>query len=162
LSSANFPGIDARLSATLYWCGLALIGAAVISGLIVPAMTLARFVPLDPNEGWNAFFSQIAMRAGVLYPEPAGSPIINVYPPLSFYIVGVVGHLIGDNIFAGRTVALLSMLTVSYTHLDVYKRQLHTASAAAPVPAAMLRTQQRAVATAAARITTHSRTRESG
>jgi hypothetical protein len=39
---------------------------------------------------------------------------------------------------------------------------LHTASAAAPVPAAMLRTQQRAVATAAARITTHSRTRESG
>jgi hypothetical protein len=112
LSSANFPGIDARLSATLYWCGLVLIGAAVISGLIAPALTLARFVPLDPNEGWNAFFSQIAMHGGSLYPEPAGSPIINVYPPLSFYVVGVVGQLIGDNIFAGRSVALLSMLIV--------------------------------------------------
>ena len=97
----------------LYWCGLTLIGAAVLSGLIKPLATLARYVPLDPNEGWNAFFAQIAMRGGDMYPGPAGSPIIDNYPPLSFYIVGGVGRLIGDNIFAGRAVSLASLLIVA-------------------------------------------------
>jgi hypothetical protein len=92
---------------------MALLGAAILSGLIMPAATLRRHVPLDPNEGWNAFFAEIAMRGGELYPGPAGSPIIDNYPPLSFYIVGVVGRLVGDNIFAGRAVSLASILIVA-------------------------------------------------
>ena len=98
--------------AALFWCSLALIVAVVLLGLAEPLLTLRRFIPLDPNEGWNAFFSQIAMTGGNLY--PAGSSLItNNYPPLSFYVVGVVGLMSGDNIFAGRLVAIVSMLIVA-------------------------------------------------
>ena len=98
--------------AALFWCSLALIVAVALLGLTEPLLTLRRFIPLDPNEGWNAFFSQIAMAGGNLY--PAGSSLItNNYPPLSFYVVGVVGLMSGDNIFAGRLVALVSMLVVA-------------------------------------------------
>jgi hypothetical protein len=91
---------------------LALIIAVVVCGLIEPLLTLRRFIPLDPNEGWNAFFSQTALAGGNLYPGGA-SLITNNYPPLSFYVVGLVGLMTGDNIFAGRLVALISMLVVA-------------------------------------------------
>jgi hypothetical protein len=102
----------AKANNLTYWTGLALIGAAIVSGLIEPLLTLTRYISRDPNEGWNAFFSEVAMRGGDLYPAPGGT-IFNNYPPLSFYVVGVIGRLMGDNIFAGRTVALLSMLVIS-------------------------------------------------
>jgi len=110
MSAVDSPRISA--SASLYGSGLALIGAVIVAGLVRPLLTLGRFVPLDPNEGWNAFFEQVAMRGGELYPAP-GSLIINNYPPLSFYIVGLAGRLTGDNIFAGRFVALASMAIVA-------------------------------------------------
>jgi hypothetical protein len=110
--SSPSPCPAATANGLFYWSGLALIGGAIVSGLIEPLLTLTRYIPHDPNEGWNAFFSEVAMRGGDLYPA-AGGTIVNNYPPLSFYVVGVIGRLMGDNIFAGRTVALLSMLIVS-------------------------------------------------
>jgi hypothetical protein len=100
-----------RASTVLYWTGMAMIAAVILAGLILPLAGLLRFVALDPNEGWNALLTRIAMRGGDLYPSPGG-PVINNYPPLSFYIVGVIGRLMGDDIFAGRAVALLSMFIV--------------------------------------------------
>jgi Dolichyl-phosphate-mannose-protein mannosyltransferase len=64
------------------------------------------------NEGWNAYFAQAAMDGGVLYP-PMDSMLMNNYPPLSFYIVGVIGRVVGDNIVAGRLVAVLSLGVVA-------------------------------------------------
>jgi len=64
-------------------------------------------VPLDPNEGWNAYHALHAMSGGGLYP-PRDSFLFNNYPPLSFYIVGALGSLIGDNIVAGRILSLLA------------------------------------------------------
>jgi hypothetical protein len=98
----------------LYWCALALLAAVVACGFVKPLLTLGRFIPLDPNEGWNAYFGLRAIDGGQLYP-PAGSLLTNNYPPLSFYIVGAVGHLTGDNIFAGRVIALLSLLWVTWS-----------------------------------------------
>jgi len=51
--------------------------------------------------------------AGVICTPAANSLITNNYPPLSFYVVGVVGLMSGDNIFAGRLIALISMLVVA-------------------------------------------------
>jgi hypothetical protein len=99
-------------SATLFWFSLALIVAVVLCGLVEPLLTLRRFIPLDPNEGWNAFFSKIALARGNLYPAGA-SLITNNYPPLSFYVVGIGGLITGDNILAGRLIALISMLVVA-------------------------------------------------
>jgi hypothetical protein len=98
----------------LYWSAVALLAGVVILGLVKPLLTLGRFVPLDANEGWNAYFALAAIDGGQLYP-PVGSLITNNYPPLSFYLVGGLGYLIGDNIFAGRVIALLGMLFVSWS-----------------------------------------------
>lgn len=114
-SAALKPGTRTTgLDMALYWCALALLAAVVACGFVKPLLTLGRFIPLDPNEGWNAYFGLRAIDGGVLYP-PAGSLLTNNYPPLSFYIVGAVGHLTGDNIFAGRVIALLSLLWVAWS-----------------------------------------------
>jgi hypothetical protein len=110
--SGDSPRISAVARKLCCWGGVALIGGTIASGLFEPLLTLTRYIPRDPNEGWNAFFAQIAIRGGELYPAP-GAAIINNYPPLSFYVVGGLGRLMGDNIFAGRTIALLSMLVVA-------------------------------------------------
>jgi len=102
-----------QVNSLLYWCGFALIALAIASGLIEPLLLLRRYIPLDSNEGWNAYFSSIAMSGGALYPPP-DSLITNNYPPLSFYIVGMAGRLVGDTIFAGRLIALLSLFWVTW------------------------------------------------
>lgn len=47
------------------------------------------------------------MRGAGLYPGP-DEFVVNNYPPLSFYIVGLVSELTGDAIYAGRLVSLTS------------------------------------------------------
>lgn len=69
-------------------------------------------IPLDPNEGWNAYNAAAAMAEGPLYP-PSTSFMVNNYPPLSFYLIGAVGRVLGNNIIAGRIVSLLSLGVVS-------------------------------------------------
>jgi Dolichyl-phosphate-mannose-protein mannosyltransferase len=69
-------------------------------------------VPADNNEGWNAYHALSALSGGVLYP-PADALISTNYPPLSFFIVGFAGRLIGDNIIAGRLISIMSLLAVS-------------------------------------------------
>ena len=94
-----------------FWCALALIVAVIVCGLIAPLLLLPHRIPLDPNEGWNAYFSKIVMGGGNLY--PAGDLVTNAYPPVSFFVVGTAGLLTGDNILAGRTIALLAVLIVA-------------------------------------------------
>jgi hypothetical protein len=89
---------------TALFCILGLWRAIAIMGLRLP---------LDPNEGWNAYHAAAAMSGAPLYPGPQ-SMMINNYPPLSFYLVGVLGRLLGDNIFAGRILSLLSFFFVSF------------------------------------------------
>jgi hypothetical protein len=90
--------------ATALFCVLGLWRAIAIMGLRLP---------LDPNEGWNAYHAAAAMSGASLYPGPQ-SYMIDNYPPLSFYLVGALGRLLGDNIFAGRIVSLLSFFFVSF------------------------------------------------
>jgi len=40
--------------------------------------------------------------------------MIDNYPPLSFYLVGALGRVLGDYIFAGRIISLLSFFFVSF------------------------------------------------
>jgi 4-amino-4-deoxy-L-arabinose transferase-like glycosyltransferase len=93
----------------------AILAAMVLAVLIVTLGSLHHtflHVPTDNNEGWNAYHALIALSGGVLYPPP-DSLISTNYPPLSFFIVGFAGKLIGDNIIAGRLISILSLLAVS-------------------------------------------------
>lgn len=80
-----------------------------IAGLTRVIAVTGLQVPLDPNEGWNAYHALYAMSGEVLYPG-AATLLFNNYPPLSYYIVGALGSLIGDHIVAGRIISLLATL----------------------------------------------------
>jgi hypothetical protein len=90
----------------------AALALACVAGLAHAAMLVTQHVALDPNEGWNAYHTLAAMSGGALYPPPT-SFLANNYPPLSYYVVGLVGWLTGDEIVAGRIVSLLSLVAVA-------------------------------------------------
>jgi len=92
------------------------LAAAVIALFLGPLHRLSLHLPRDENEGWNAYHAAAALAGGVLYPPP-DSFVSNNYPPLSFYIVGGLGKVVGDNIVAGRIAALLCQLLVA---LNIY------------------------------------------
>lgn len=103
---------------------LVILGFLVLAGAVLywPLQALFAEVPLSYNEGWNAFHALRLRSGGALYPAVAPALFIN-YPPLSFYIVGSVASLIGDDIFAGRIVALLA-LGISALNVGFIARRL--------------------------------------
>jgi hypothetical protein len=70
-------------------------------------------IEIDTNEGWNAYYADAAMGRMPLYPS-AHQLIANNYPPLSFYIVGGLGRLIGDPVLAGRLLSLAAVLVIAW------------------------------------------------
>jgi len=94
------------------WSATAMLGAACTFGLWHAAAMIPLQVPLDPNEGWNAYHTIAAMQGGALYPARGGGGMVNNYPPLSFYAVGLVTKIVGDPIVAGRMLSLLSLLFI--------------------------------------------------
>jgi hypothetical protein len=84
-----------------------LIGCLAIQ-LAWPLAILPFHLSWDYGEGWNAYWADRAMSGAPLY-TGAGSAITNNYPPLSFYIFGAAGRLMGDTIIAGRLLSLLGL-----------------------------------------------------
>jgi hypothetical protein len=100
----------------LLWVAIAGLALVCISVAAPPTYALFRWIPNGYNEGWNAYWADVAWHGGQLYPA-VDSPISNNYPPLSFYLVGALGRVVGDNIFAGRLLALISLGVIA---LDVF------------------------------------------
>jgi hypothetical protein len=100
------------LGKPLLLAAVALIFLTALGGILDPVLAISRHIPRDYNEGWNAYWQQAAVHGQAMYPSPE-STVVNNYPPLSFYIVGYVGEHLGDNIVAGRWIALLSLLVVA-------------------------------------------------
>ncbi len=92
--------------------GIVVLALLTCLTLIYPVLRLPILAPLDANEGWNALQAMRAMGEAPLYPA-ADSFFFNNYPPLSFYIVGLVGTVFGDDIIAGRVISLLSVFAIA-------------------------------------------------
>lgn len=91
--------------------GFNLAGLLLVAlGALGPLALLFSHVGRDYGEGWNAYWTMVAMHGGQgLY--PVGNPwVANNYPPLSYYVVGFFTPLVGDPIFAARLVALGAVL----------------------------------------------------
>jgi hypothetical protein len=83
-----------------------------ILAIAKPILRVPDHVTIDYNEGWNAFFADRAVSGGALY-QSLDAYVVNNYPPLSFYIVGSLGKLLGDTIIAGRILSLFGLLLSS-------------------------------------------------
>jgi hypothetical protein len=97
-----------RLQSILIW------SIAVLAALFLVWPVWRAFFPMEiwGNEGWNAYHADAAMRgAAQLYP-PTDGLIANNYPPLSYYVLGWLGQLFGDPLYAGRAVSILSTLAI--------------------------------------------------
>ncbi|MGB8601907.1 MAG: glycosyltransferase family 39 protein [Rhizomicrobium sp.] len=118
----------ARLS---LWCFRGLTALLVaLCGLFLwhTLAVLSLRLPLDPNEGWNAYHSLSAW--GGLYP-PKDAYLVNNYPPLSFYVIALIKPIFGDAIVAGRMVSLVSMAVVVTCLYGCARRMGATRAAAA-------------------------------
>jgi len=102
----------ARLCESLLSLAMAVALAIVMALLWRDALAIPLQVPLDPNEGWNAYHALAAIGGRALYPH-APDLMANNYPPLSFYLVGAIGTLTGDAIVAGRLISLASFLVIA-------------------------------------------------
>jgi hypothetical protein len=91
-------------------------------------------IEIVDNEAWNAYFADAAMGKMPLYPSSA-QLITNNYPPLSFYIVGLGGRLVGDPVLAGRLLSLISVIAIA-TAIALSVRRLGGTLAAAAISAA--------------------------
>jgi hypothetical protein len=97
----------------LSWMPVNVLAVIALAGLIAPLAAMPYRVSAGYNEGWNALWSNVALSGGALYPAPDAA-IANNYPPLSFYLVGALGRVLGDNIIAGRIVSLASLLGIAW------------------------------------------------
>jgi hypothetical protein len=95
------------------WLTILLLLILAVYAFALPIYLIPSHYPRSYNEGWNAYYAAAAMHGVGLYP-PVDSMMANNYPPLSFYLVGIVGKAVGDYIVAGRLVSLLSLAIVAY------------------------------------------------
>jgi hypothetical protein len=86
-----------------------LLGALAALCLLGDVATLWLHVPKSPNEGWNAYHAMAALAGQGLYPG-RDTLLFNNYPPLSYFVTAPLGRMLGDQIVAGRIIALLSTL----------------------------------------------------
>ena len=93
--------------------------AALLLGALLPRLAhdlyRARLAtPIDYVEGWNAYHTTRVMKGEALYRTVQGLPLTPVnYPPLSFYLVGLVARATGSVVCAGRLVSLVSLAAVT-------------------------------------------------
>jgi dolichyl-phosphate-mannose-protein mannosyltransferase len=86
------------------------LGAICLLAFVRTSLTVVRHIPLNWNEGWNAFHTADIAAGRPLYPDPATATLFTNYPPLSFYVITPIGRALGDHLIAGRLVAFVSLL----------------------------------------------------
>lgn len=87
---------------------LALLAALAFA---YPCVRVFAGFEIDYNEGWNAFLQSLVLTGASPYTE-AGPLFFNNYPPLSFYLVGGLGAVLGDPVLAGRLLSILAVVTI--------------------------------------------------
>lgn len=117
------------VSRAVTWLVVAFLFGLAIALLWTPVSALTAHIPLSYNEGWNGFHSLRLRTGGLLYPPVSPATFIN-YPPLSFYLVAALANFIGDDIVAGRIVALVALL-VTTLNVGIAARRLGTPPALA-------------------------------
>lgn len=112
LQQADKLSIGANIFAGRHSIYIAVLGLLAAYFLAWPIWRSQFLIEIWLTEGWNAYFQDAAAAGARLYPE-AGSLAVNNYPPLSFYFVGLLGRIFGDNLFVGRMLSLAGLIAVA-------------------------------------------------
>jgi hypothetical protein len=81
--------------------------------LLYDVLRMGSAASINYNEGNNVFQASRFLAGKPLYTPLTDLPLIPVnYPPLSFVIIGALGHFTGSILLTGRVVAILSLLLV--------------------------------------------------
>jgi len=107
------------------WLLIAVLAGLAVALLYWPLTALFAHIPLSYNEGWNGFHSLRLRTGGSLYPPVDAATFIN-YPPLSFYLTAAIAGLTGDDIVAGRILALAA-LAITTLNVGLAARRLGAA-----------------------------------
>jgi MFS family permease len=107
------------------WVALLAIGTGLL--LLYPVMRLGYVYQINYSEGTNVYHAAEAMEGLTLYSNPLADPLTPVdYPPLSFFLVGITGNILGSYLIAGRFVALASLLFMTVlTPILLHQRGVH-------------------------------------
>jgi hypothetical protein len=112
LYRADGTSVGGGKFATHHSICLAVLALLAAYFLVWPIWRSQFLIEIWLTEGWNAYFQDAASSGAPLYPG-ADSLIVNNYPPLSFYFVGLLGKVFGDNLFVGRMVSLAGLVGVA-------------------------------------------------
>ncbi len=93
------------------------ITVVLLAGLAVvmfayPCLRVGAAFEIDYNEGWNAYLQGLVMTGASPY-AGAGALFFNNYPPLSFYLIGLAGLVVGDPVLAGRLLSVLAVAVIA-------------------------------------------------
>lgn len=95
-----------------FWVACMAIGSMLL--LLYPVTRLGYIYQINYSEGANVYHAAEAMAGLTLYSNPLADPLTPVdYPPLSFYLVGGVGSILGNHLIAGRLISLVSLLAIA-------------------------------------------------
>jgi hypothetical protein len=90
-----------------------LLALLAVYFMVWPVWRAGFPIEIAQNEGWNAYHADAAMGAAALYP-PTDTLIVNNYPPLSFYVVGVIAKVTRvDALYVGRTMSLVAVVALA-------------------------------------------------
>jgi hypothetical protein len=101
-------GVNSKRDAT-YIC---VLGALAAYFMVWPIWRAQFPIEIWFTEGWNAYHQDAAAAGLPLYPT-ADQLIVNNYPPLSFFAIGALGKIFGDNLFVGRAVSLIGVVAIA-------------------------------------------------
>jgi hypothetical protein len=92
-----------------YLCAL---GALAAYYMVWPVWRAQYPLEIWFTESWNAYHQDAAAAGLQLYPD-ADQLVVNNYPPLSFYAIGWLGRLFGDNLFVGRAISIVGLVAIA-------------------------------------------------
>jgi hypothetical protein len=94
------------------WFVLAPIGFATLLLLVDPLLRIPLRFELNYNEGWNLYHSAEVLAGQSPYANSGGLAPTN-YLPGYFFLLGLIGKLLGDPLLVGRSLSFLALLLVS-------------------------------------------------
>ena len=91
---------------------LCALGALAAYFMVWPVWRAQFPIEIWFTESWNAYHQDAAAAGFRLYPK-ADEFVVNNYPPLSFFAIGALGKVFGDNLFVGRVVSIIGLLAIA-------------------------------------------------